>query len=186
MGGSSTSGPLPRVRRCYALLVAVVRECTSFLAAYDIDVPEKKAQLLTLCGVQVYETACVLVHPKIAATASYDENVAALTAYLGPRPSEVYNRTLLHRWDKLLGKSVSSYAAAIQKLAADCNFGTPDPTNRLYKNSTMLPLDVTMQDRFLCDLRDAHSKQRLFAKPDLNCKTEYDIAFRYEGAVKQE
>lgn len=118
--------------------------------AYDIDAAEKKkALLLTLCGEQVYETVCTFVHPKVLTTVSYDELVAALMAHFDLCPFQVDNCKLFQRRDQLSGESVSAYIMALWNLAADCKFGTPNPTTQLYTKSTMLPLNAMLQDRFV-------------------------------------
>lgn len=104
-------------------------------------------------------------------------------AHFNLHPSKVYNRTLFQRRDQLPGKSVSAYKAALRKLAADCDFGTLDLTMRLYVNSTMVPLEVMLRDRFVYGLRNAHIRQPLFAGSDLYFKMAYDITLRVEGMV---
>lgn len=121
-----------------------------FFEPYDIHALKiKKAHLLTLCGEQTHEIACAPVHHKTPAIVSYDELVASLRVHSDPRPYEVYNHTLCQRQDQLSGESVSAFTVTLRKLAADCNFGTSDTTTRLYHYSTMLPLDVMMQGRFV-------------------------------------
>lgn len=104
----------------------------------------------------------------MSAAVSYDEHVAGLTAHFDPHLSEVYNCALFFCWDQLPGESVSLYTAALQELAADCNFGTVYLTTRLYANSTMLPLDVMLQDRFVCGLRCTHIQQHLYVEQDMS------------------
>lgn len=106
-------------------------------------------------------------------------------AYFDPRPSEVCNRTLSQRRDQLKGEPVGAYAAALRKIAVDCNFGTPYPTTRLYDKSTMMPLDMMTPDRFACGLRNVHIPWHLFAEQDFSFKTAYDIALQAECAVNQ-
>lgn len=68
----------------------------------------------------------------------------------------------------------------------DCNFGTPNPTTRLYDNSTMLHDDMMTCDRLVGGLCDAHIQLRLFAGQDFSFKTAHAIVLRAEGAVKQQ
>lgn len=101
-------------------------------------------------------------------------------------PFEVYSRTLFQSRGQLLRKFVSAYTAALRKVASDCNFGTLDPTKKLYPNYTMLPLDVMLRDRFVCGLGDAHIQQRLLAEEFWSFTTAYDIVLRAEGAAKHQ
>ncbi|KAK8771190.1 hypothetical protein V5799_025567 [Amblyomma americanum] len=84
----------------------------------------KRANLLTLCGEQTYDTVCALIQPSTLAAVSYDDIVAALQKHYDPRPSEVYSRARFQRRDQLEGETVSAYIEALKRLAAHCNFGT--------------------------------------------------------------
>lgn len=64
----------------------------------------------------------------------------------------------------------------LRKLAADCNFETPDPTTRLYDNSTMLLLDVIQREKIVCGLHDVYIQQCLITEQDLSLKTACDVA----------
>lgn len=156
----------------------------------------KRANLLTLCGEQTYDTVCALIQPRTPAAVDYDDIVAALQEHYDPRPSEVYCRARFQRRDQLEGEKVAEYVAALKKLAADCNFGTLTATaaataqeggsTATPANTTMLPLDVMLRDRFVCGLRDAGLQQRLFAETGLTFSKAYDIAQRAESAGHQQ
>lgn len=98
----------------------------------------------------------------------------------------MYHHTLFQRQDQPLGVLGSAYTAALWKRAADCNFGTLNLTTQLYDNATMLPLDVMLQESFMCGFRDAYIQQRLFTEQDLSFRMAYDIALHAEDAVKQQ
>ncbi|KAK8773502.1 hypothetical protein V5799_011964, partial [Amblyomma americanum] len=153
----------------------------------------KRANLLTLCGEQTYDTVCALIQPSTPAAVSYDDIVAALQKHYDPRPSEVYSRARFQRRDQLVGETVSAYIAALKKLAAHCNFGTLTTTATGQErdaassaNTTMLPLDVMLRDRFVCGLSDESLQQRMFAEKDLTFNKAYDIAVRAESAGHQQ
>ncbi|KAK8773285.1 hypothetical protein V5799_012182 [Amblyomma americanum] len=153
----------------------------------------KRANLLTLCGEQTYDTVCALIQPSTPAAVSYDDIVAALQKHYDPRPSEVYSRARFQRRDQLEGETVSAYIAALKKLAAHCNFGTLTTTATGQEreaassaNTTMLPLDVMLRDRFVCGLSDESLQQRMFAEKDLTFNKAYDIAVRAESAGHQQ
>ncbi|KAK8788324.1 hypothetical protein V5799_021900, partial [Amblyomma americanum] len=153
----------------------------------------KRANLLTLCGEQTYDTVCALIQPSTPAAVSYDDIVAALQKHYDPRPSEVYSRARFQRRDQLEGETVSAYIAALKKLAAHCNFGTLTTTATGQErdaassaNPTMLPLDVMLRDRFVCGLCDESLQQRMFAEKDLAFNKAYDITVRAESAGHQQ
>ncbi|XP_037521015.1 uncharacterized protein LOC119397663 [Rhipicephalus sanguineus] len=160
------------------------------------DAAVKRANLLTLCGEQTYDTVCALIQPRTPATVDYDDIVAALQEHYDPRPSEVYCRARFQRRDQLEGEKVAEYVAALKKLAADCNFGTLTATTSAAAqeggstatpaNTTMLPLDVMLRDRFVCGLRDEGLQQRLFAETGLTFSKAYNIAQRAESAGHQQ
>ncbi|XP_077520001.1 uncharacterized protein LOC144129806 [Amblyomma americanum] len=144
----------------------------------------KRANLLTLCGEQTYDTVCALIQPSTPAAVTYDDIVAPLQKHYDPRPSEVYSRAGFQRRDQLEGETVSVYIAALKKLAAHCNFGTLTTTATRQErdtassaNTTMLPLDVMLRDRFVCGLSDESLQQRMFAEKDLTFNKACDIAF---------
>ncbi|KAK8784126.1 hypothetical protein V5799_009508, partial [Amblyomma americanum] len=153
----------------------------------------KRANLLTLCGEQTYDTVCALIQPSTPAAVSYDDIIAALQKHYDPRPSEVYSRARFQRRDQLEGETVSAYIAALKRLAAHCNFGTLITTATGQErdaassaNPTMLPLDVMLRDRFVCGLCDESLQQRMFAEKDLTFNKAYDITVRAESAGHQQ
>ncbi|XP_077498703.1 uncharacterized protein LOC144109788 [Amblyomma americanum] len=153
----------------------------------------KRANLLTLCGEQTYDTVCALIQPSTPAAESYDDIVAALQKHYDPRRSEVYSRARFQRRDQLEGETVSAYIAALKKLPAHCNFGTLTTTATGQEreaassaNTTMLPLGVMLRDRFVCGLSDESLQQRMFAEKDLTFNKAYDIAVRAESAGHQQ
>lgn len=156
------------------------------------DAAMKRANLLTLCGEQTYDTVCALIQPRTPATVDYDDIIAALQKHYDPRPSEVYSRARFQRRDQLEGEKVCEYVAALKKLAADCNFGTSTTpvqeggSPATPANTTMLPSDVMVRDRFVCGLRDEGLRQRLFAETGLTFSKAYDIAQRAESAGHQQ
>ncbi|XP_077520040.1 uncharacterized protein LOC144129845 [Amblyomma americanum] len=152
----------------------------------------KRANLLTLCGEQTYDTVCALIQPSTPAAVSYDDIVAALQKHYDPRPSEVYSRARFQRRDQLEGETVSAYIAELKRLAAHCNFGTLITTATGQErdaassaNPTMLPLDVMLRDRFVCGLCDESLQQRMFAEKDLTFNKAY-ITVRAESAGHQQ
>ncbi|XP_077507188.1 uncharacterized protein LOC144116318 [Amblyomma americanum] len=164
-----------------------------YFEANITDPALKRANLLTLCGEQTYDTVCALIQPSTPAAVSYDDIVAALQKHYDPRPSEVYSRARFQRRDQLEGETVSAYIAALKKLAAHCNFGTLTTTATGQErdaassaNTTMLPLDVMLRDRFVCGLSDESLQQRMFAEKDLTFNKAYDIAVRAESADHQQ
>ncbi|KAK8767209.1 hypothetical protein V5799_006010 [Amblyomma americanum] len=149
----------------------------------------KRANLLTLCEEQTYNTVCALIQPSSPAAVSYDDIVAALQKHYDPRPSEVYSRARFQRRAKLEGETVSAYIAALMKLASNCNFLTLTTTATGQErhvaspaNTTMLSLDVMLRDRFVCGLSDESLQPGMFAEKDLTFNEAYDIAVRAECA----
>lgn len=100
-------------------------DCFGFYCeANEIAEPSKKrALLLTLCGAQTYEVVRALVAPRTPGSVPFDELMAMLQKHFDPRPSELFSRTKFQRRDQQPGESIATYAAALKKLAADCNFG---------------------------------------------------------------
>lgn len=151
----------------------------------------KRAVLLTLCGPSTYETVRALVAPQKPSEVPFEEIVSRLRDHFDPRPSELYSRCRFQQRDQLPGESITAYVAALKTLAAQCNFGTPvladaSQGDGSRPQTTMLPLDVMLRDRFVCGLQDAYLQQRLFAENDLTFQKALDISLRAESAKLQQ
>ncbi|XP_042147940.1 uncharacterized protein LOC121836796 [Ixodes scapularis] len=172
-----------------------------FVANSITDRVKKRALLLTLCGAETFETVRALVAPRTPGDVSFEELVSALRTHFDPQPSEIYGRYKFQRQDQQQGESISSYVAALKKLAADCNFGivtTATTTAVSITDSsgqaatttpvhiTKLPLDVMLRDRFVCAVKDDFLQQRLFTERDLTVEKAFELAARVESASKQQ
>lgn len=145
-----------------------------FVANFIIDPVKKRALLLTLCCGETFENVRALVLPRTPGDVSFEELVSTLRKHFDPRPSELYSLYKFKRRDQQQGELISSYVAALKKLAADCNFGivTTATTTAVSISSssgqaamttavhaTKLPLDVMLRDRFVCGVNDEFLQQ---------------------------
>lgn len=155
-----------------------------FFEAYDVQgVSKKYAHLLTLCGLETYNTVGAFVQPQQPSQVTFDEIVQLLKASFDPTPSEVYRTSRFQRRDQEVGGTVSAYGTALRKLAADCDFRS---SAEQATNPTVLRLDVILRDRFVCCLRSEKVQQRLFAEKELTFIEAYEFAIRAERAVQQQ
>lgn len=177
-------------------------ERPSYFVAYSITDPVKKgALLLTLCGAETFKTVRALVAPRTPGGVSFEELVSILRTHFDPQPSELYSRYKFQRRDQQQGESISSYVAALKKLAADCNFGivktatttavsTTDSSGQAAMttpvHATKLPRDFMLRDRFVCGVKDEFLQQCLFAERDLTFEKASELETRFESASKQQ
>lgn len=173
-----------------------------FFVANRIDDPiQQRALLLTLCGPETFEIARGIVSPRTPAEVSLAELVAALGIHFDSKPSEVYNRCNFQQRNQLPDESLADYAAALKKLAEVCNFeltataaapgqeigyctgehvSVTEYMNASPKNTTTLPMDIMLRDRFVCGINDQTLKQRLFAERDLTFQKAFDMGVQAE------
>lgn len=130
--------------------------------------------------------------PRMPCTDPLTDIVSLLCQHFDPQPSELYTRCCFQHWDQLPGESIATFLAALKKLATQCNFGAltsaPEQSQSDEAQSssttspgTMLPLDVMLNDQFVCRLQDRNVWQRLLAEKDLAFQKVLDIALRVDN-----
>ena len=72
-------------------------------------------------GSQTYDLLKDLYTPEKPNTKTFGEIVTKLTEHLEPKPTVIAERYRLHQRMQKAGESVSSYIAALRRLAKDCN-----------------------------------------------------------------
>ena len=140
-----------------------------YFAANGIEDDDKKlAVFLTVVGAKTYTLLSDLLAPEKPATKSYIELVEVLKTHLKPKPVIIAERFHFHQRGQKEGESVSSYMAALRRLANRCAFGTH--------------LEEALRDRFVCGLRREDMQRKLLTIDGLTLKTAYQKVYGMEAA----
>lgn len=124
-----------------------------------------------------------LVAPRKPGEVSSDAIMSTLKDHYDLKPSKLFCQSKFQRRYQRPGESIAS---APKKIAADFNFGvlTTAAASAIRRvidttladtssNSTILPLDVMLRDRFVCGVQHDRLQQRHFAEQKLNFKQAY-------------
>ena len=141
-----------------------------FLANEVEDAGKQREILLSVCGSKTYALARDLLQPARPAEKTFKKIVETLEKHFSPKPSEIVERYKFHSRNRIDGKGVAAYVAALRKLSEHCNFGETLPE--------------MLQDRLVCGINDEKMQRRLLAEPSLTLKKSEVIALAMELASK--
>ena len=97
-----------------------VKRLESFFAANKVtDKAQKKAILLSVCGMKTYCLIRSLVEPKSTTDGDYDEAVKLVKQHLHPKPSCIVQRFRFNSRSRKEGESVAEFVADLRRLSTD-------------------------------------------------------------------
>ena len=102
---------------------------------------------------------------------TYAQLVKVLTDHFSPRPSEIVQQSKFYNRSRKPGESISTYAAELHALVAQCNFGET--------------IDAMIRDRLVCGINEDSIQKRLLTEGDkLTLTKAISLAQSYETAVQ--
>ena len=130
------------------------------------DVGKQRAILLSTCGAATYLLIRNLVALGKPTDHSFKELVKKVTDHLTP-PSAIMQHYKFNSRAQKEGETVADYVAGLWHLSEHCKFES---------------LDVMLQDRLVCGVRDVRVQRRLLAEVDLDFKKAFEFAQATEVA----
>ncbi|XP_070377396.1 uncharacterized protein [Dermacentor albipictus] len=134
---------------------------------------------------------------KIPGEVNFNDLVTLPSRHFDIRTPELYSRYVFQRRNQRPDESISSYAAVLRTLTADCNYGALPPatisttspdtlTIASASNPTMPPQDVMLRDRSVYGVWDEHRHQILFTENVLTFNRALDLAISEESVSRHQ
>ena len=141
-----------------------------YFTANDVADGKRVPVLLSSIGASTYVVLSDLLALEKPATKTFDEISTALSNHFEPKRSVITERFHFHKRNQATDETISNFDAALQKLAAHCEFGGT--------------LQETLCDRFVCGLCHEAIQCRLLSESSLTYKKALEIARGMEAADK--
>lgn len=139
------------------------------LQANDInDENKKKANLLAVCGSELFDLIISLASPTSIEGITYEAILQVLNKHFHPTPNEIVESFKFHSRNQEEGEKVKDYVANLRKLSIHCNFED---------------LDRTLRDRLVCGIRSKEVQRKLLQCEKLTFTQASEIAFSHETAT---
>lgn len=129
---------------------------------------KKKANLLAVCGPDLYDLIVALIAPTEISEVTFSTIIKKLNDHFHPKPNEIIQSYKFHTRHQEEGEKMRDYIAQLRKLSIDCNFKD---------------LDRTLRDRLVCGIRDKEVQKRLLQTSKLDTfEQACEIALAHEAA----
>lgn len=139
------------------------------LQANDIGTDDKKkANLLAVCGSELFDLIVSLASPTSIGSVTYATILQVLNKHFHPTPNEIVESFKFHSRNQEEGEKVKDYVANLRKLSIHCNFQD---------------LDRTLRDRLVCGIRSKEVQRKLLQSDKLTFTQASEIAFSHETAT---
>lgn len=139
------------------------------LQANDIETDDKKkANLLAVCGSELFDLIVSLASPTSIGSVTYATILQVLNKHFHPTPNEIVESFKFHSRNQEEGEKVKDYVANLRKLSIHCNFQD---------------LDRTLRDRLVCGIRSKEVQRKLLQSDKLTFTQASEIAFSHETAT---
>ncbi|KAG8139529.1 hypothetical protein E2320_002289 [Naja naja] len=114
-----------------------------------------KGYFLSFCGAVVFDIATALLVPQTVKAVSWEDLQELLSNHYSPKPSRIVRRHAFRRQVQAEGETISTYMAALRKVALHCGFRD---------------LEDQLLDKLVRGVRDLRLQRCLLAKGDLTLK----------------
>lgn len=128
----------------------------------------KKANLLAVCGSELYELIISLISPCDISEVTFSTIKSKLDDHFHPTPNEIVQSYKFHMRNQEKDEKVRDYIAQLRKLSIGCNFRD---------------LERTLRDRLVCGIFDKEIQKRLLQMNNLTFEEASKIVISYESAV---
>ena len=122
---------------------------------------EKRALLITSCGIETYQLMRNLVQPAKPKEKTFNELVKVVQDYSSPKPSEIVERFKFNTRVRRESESVQSYVTELRKLSEHCNYGEQ--------------LNTMVRDRLVCGVNNPSIQRKLLSESS---------TLTFDGALK--
>lgn len=129
----------------------------------------KKANLVAVCGPNLYDLITSLIAPLQVSEVSFTLIKTRLDNHFHPTPNEIVQSYKFHTRNQLEGEMIRDYIAQLRKLTIGCNF---------------TDLSRTLRDRLVCGIIDKDIKKKLLQQSQLTFEQACEIAVSCETANK--
>ena len=167
---AATYGILPEFDPDNETVESYTARAKVFFTANSIPEDKQAAIFLSCVGAKTYDLLVTLIAPDTLDTATLDSLFTALREHFQPTPNIISKRYAFHRRNQLPSENIAEYAAALRKLATDCNFGTKDT------------LEETLRDHLVGGVRNAATQKKLLSMKNLTFAEACDVARSLEAA----
>jgi hypothetical protein len=132
---------------------------------------QKRALLITSCGLDTYQLMRNLVQPSKPKEKSFKELIEVVQQHTSPKPSEIVERFKFNSRSRKEGESVQSFVAELRKLSEHCNYGTQ--------------LNDMLRDRLVCGVNQPAIQRKLLSESsNMNFEQALKIAVGMESATR--
>ena len=144
----------------------------SFFAANDVTDNGKKVHtFISVAGEKTYKLLKAIVAPQKPTEKTIDEIKTALKTHLQPTETLVSRRSKFYKRTQGQNETIADFAAALQELAADSNFGDF--------------LNQALRDIFIIGLRDIDTQRKLRSEKDISFKKALETALARETLSRE-
>jgi hypothetical protein len=128
---------------------------------------KKKANLLAVCGPDLYDLVISLISPTKVSEVTFSTIVSIISNHFHPKPNEIIQSYKFHSKYQEEGERIRDFIAHLRKLSIDCNF---------------TDLDRTLRDRLVCGIRDKEIQKKLLQHSTMTFDDACQIALSHEAA----
>nr|XP_053616105.1 uncharacterized protein K02A2.6-like [Plodia interpunctella] len=128
---------------------------------------KKKANLLAVCGPDLFDLISSLIAPKKISEVTFSTIKTYLDGHFHPPLNEIVESFKFHSRSQEEGEKVRDYIANLRKLSIHCNF---------------TDIERTLRDRLVCGIRDKEVQRKMLQQTKLTFKSACDMALSHESA----
>ena len=135
------------------------------------DEAQKRAFLITSCGMPTYQLMRNLVQPAKPKDKTFKELVEAVQNHKEPKPSVITKRFRFNTRVRKDGESIQDYMTELRPFSQHCDYGEN--------------LDTMLRDRLVCGVNDMSIERKLLSESsDMTLVVALKTAVAVEAAMK--
>ena len=146
----------------------------------DIDIPKRRAILLSVVGNETYTLLRSLAASRAPGELTFEELCTLLAAHFEPKPNAILQRYNFYSAYRTQRQPIKDFVADLKNLARNCEFGKTKPGVQL---TEQLILEENLRDRLVCGVADTVVQRRLLSETDLDFAKAFQIALAMESAT---
>ncbi|KAI5639198.1 hypothetical protein NE865_08263 [Phthorimaea operculella] len=128
---------------------------------------KKKANLLAVCGPDLFDLILSLIAPKEISEVTYSTIKKLLDSHFHPKPNEIVESFKFHTRNQEQNEKIRDYLACLRKLSIHCNFKD---------------IDRTLRDRLVCGILDKELQRKMLQTDNLTYESACKLALSHESA----
>ncbi|XP_040156387.1 uncharacterized protein LOC120896387 [Anopheles arabiensis] len=145
-----------------------VKRFEGAMSVFEVKSNNKKAMLLHYMGVDSYNLLCDHISPEEPEDKTYEQIVKCLDELFDPKPLEMVELWKFRQRLQTEGETVTEFITALQKVAANCDFGQY--------------LTKALRNQLVFGLRNPRIRNRLIEERNLTLEKAKQIALAMEAA----